>query len=705
MRNVVTLEKSALDGPLPFGDESVDVMRAAHVLHLSGNPDALMTDIWKALRPGGALVFSAPVEAKARLLCYADEEYAEGGPRFEVEELREADGVVLAVFSKHGAEPSRKSAVPDRLLALYRRHLAEGGFGEAGDVSVSHVASTAGGDLYRVKDGYGEWYFAIQGQQARWLAQKMPDVQAYDVAPELSELFSKDAVEALGMGDAAWDEALAGYLRKYSPDQPRLEVGPNAGQWIEYPSQENAAVLRSAADRLNRIGGAAGSYKTAQAALVAQLGEKQAKAVLQQFARVCGSNHADRVRREVDRRLHGESVEDLHKEGIEGLVGLLENAPVSRQTLYRGMGLDAKQYAEFQQRYQEGTEFDMGMSSFSSSQEIARAFATINSVHRVGGGQVIVQTEGKVKALRVEGVSPWTKEKEWLAIGRFKVTSVKSAGNVTTITIRQTAGIKAPPKESLKSYVRPLLRTGRSKVQDDEEMPSVSTKEMEFEPAKFWRLFAEMRVSPQELGMPAKATKHADVSDADVRVGKPYAGPGDDKLPEWVQKLPEEKRKQWVAVWNDVYAQALKDGMNQREAEGKAFRVASGVVKSEYRVFKAEEERRFTLGIVYSPDEEDAHGDMMTPDEVEAMAWRALAALAHGGMRVGLEHQVFEVKGEAPGMLVESYIYRGPDTVMNGVPVKTGTWIAGVIWHPLLWEQVKSGEIRGFSWAGLAHRE
>jgi len=38
------------------------------------------------------------------------------------------------------------------------------------------------------------------------------------------------------------------------------------------------------------------------------------------------------------------------------------------------------------------------------------------------------------------------------------------------------------------------------------------------------------------------------------------------ELPDYVRKLPEEKQKQWLEVFNSVYAETIEDGKTQEEA-------------------------------------------------------------------------------------------------------------------------------------------
>jgi hypothetical protein len=52
----------------------------------------------------------------------------------------------------------------------------------------------------------------------------------------------------------------------------------------------------------------------------------------------------------------------------------------------------------------------------------------------------------------------------------------------------------------------------------------------------------------------------------------PYSKPSE--APDYV---PEDKRAQWIAVWNSAHAKAKKDGKNDEEAESSAFAQANGV--------------------------------------------------------------------------------------------------------------------------------
>lgn len=61
----------------------------------------------------------------------------------------------------------------------------------------------------------------------------------------------------------------------------------------------------------------------------------------------------------------------------------------------------------------------------------------------------------------------------------------------------------------------------------------------------------------------------------------PYSGPNDAKLPNHIQKLSESKRKQFVSVFNEVYAECQEEGGD--DCEGEAMRIANGSVKRSER--------------------------------------------------------------------------------------------------------------------------
>ena len=137
-----------------------------------------------------------------------------------------------------------------------------------------------------------------------------------------------------------------------------------------------------------------------------------------------------------------------------------------------------------------------------------------------------------------------------------------------------------------------------------------------------------------------------------------------------------------------------------------AFAIWSGFTKRlDVPICKSEDgagKKRFVLGPVLIPDVVDAQKDVVNAEEIEATAHAFLEAYASGTATIGFMH-----KDMARDLrVVESYIARVPHAfTVNGeekvYPI--GTWFLGI--HVIdadTWAGVESGEIRGFSVAGVA---
>ncbi|WP_252503270.1 XkdF-like putative serine protease domain-containing protein [Sporosarcina sp. Marseille-Q4943] len=117
--------------------------------------------------------------------------------------------------------------------------------------------------------------------------------------------------------------------------------------------------------------------------------------------------------------------------------------------------------------------------------------------------------------------------------------------------------------------------------------------------------------------------------------------------------------------------------------------------QKEVKVFvnKEEAEQQLVYGIVYEPDVEDAHGDFMTAAEIEKAA--------HGFMKdarnIDTQHDFESGVGE----VVESYIAPA-DFMLGEQEVKKGAWVLVTKATDEIWEQIKKGEITGYSMAGTA---
>lgn len=108
-------------------------------------------------------------------------------------------------------------------------------------------------------------------------------------------------------------------------------------------------------------------------------------------------------------------------------------------------------------------------------------------------------------------------------------------------------------------------------------------------------------------------------------------------------------------------------------------------------------EKRLVYGIVLEPETTDSQGDIYSAEAIEQAAHGFMANYQN----IGHQHKALVNDGAE---VVESYI--APlDFTLGGQQVKNGTWILVVhIASDTLWEQVKSGELTGFSIGGYAER-
>ena len=113
-------------------------------------------------------------------------------------------------------------------------------------------------------------------------------------------------------------------------------------------------------------------------------------------------------------------------------------------------------------------------------------------------------------------------------------------------------------------------------------------------------------------------------------------------------------------------------------------------------ILKVDDEKQIVTGIVLEPDVEDAQGDIISAEEIEKAAHGFLAK----SRVVGKGHA--EV---AKAEVVESYV-APQDFVIGGEQVRKGTWLMSVKIHdPELWDEVKRGEITGFSIGAIGIRQ
>ena len=145
-----------------------------------------------------------------------------------------------------------------------------------------------------------------------------------------------------------------------------------------------------------------------------------------------------------------------------------------------------------------------------------------------------------------------------------------------------------------------------------------------------------------------------------------------------------------VSFLSLVKTPATGKGLTLKAAEGQRPAAFDLVVKND--------DMMRAYGVVYAPDQEDAHGDTADADTVlrastEFMRERRLK-------NIDTEHSFTSEMA----FVAESWLVRKGDALFPDEP--EGAWAVGIqIGDPDLWKQLKSGELTGISLAGIARME
>jgi len=109
-----------------------------------------------------------------------------------------------------------------------------------------------------------------------------------------------------------------------------------------------------------------------------------------------------------------------------------------------------------------------------------------------------------------------------------------------------------------------------------------------------------------------------------------------------------------------------------------------------------DEDRRIVYGVVLQPDVVDSQGDRVSAEEIEKAAHRFLVE----SRKSDVQHS------EQPANVdvIESFV-APHEMVVAGQPVLKGAWVMAThIGDDRIWEQVKKGELTGYSIGGTASR-
>lgn len=114
------------------------------------------------------------------------------------------------------------------------------------------------------------------------------------------------------------------------------------------------------------------------------------------------------------------------------------------------------------------------------------------------------------------------------------------------------------------------------------------------------------------------------------------------------------------------------------------------------KIVKSNHEKKLIYGIVLEPDTVDAHGDIISKEEIE----KSCHFYMLNSQTIGLQHE--EV---APARVVESYIAPVEFQLGKG-QVKKGSWVLAVkVLDDDKWKKVKQGKFTGFSIGAIGNRQ
>ena len=170
----------------------------------------------------------------------------------------------------------------------------------------------------------------------------------------------------------------------------------------------------------------------------------------------------------------------------------------------------------------------------------------------------------------------------------------------------------------------------------------------------------------------------------------------------------------WVENMDADIARYLVEGQGDfqevseevaRKIFPQAFEEEAVKALGKFNLQKAEGEKRYTLGAMYIPNLEDAHGEWTDGDELQRAVWDYVRT---DDRRIRLQHNRDVVAGEWVEVMAFPHSLTVPITTPEGNQEEhtypPNTVFLGVIWEPWAWQMVQDGKIRGYSIGGKAER-
>jgi regulator of replication initiation timing len=148
----------------------------------------------------------------------------------------------------------------------------------------------------------------------------------------------------------------------------------------------------------------------------------------------------------------------------------------------------------------------------------------------------------------------------------------------------------------------------------------------------------------------------------------------------------------------DIHIISLVDkGANKKNIIWKSLNPGDTSYVQTLLIQKTDEEKKIVYGIVYTPNEIDAHGDFATEAEIEKACYGFMKKSKTNS--IDTQHDLDTDKNCFVG---ESWIVKSNDSLF---PDETGAWAVGVkIENDEIWKSVISGEITGISMYGYAEK-
>ena len=153
-----------------------------------------------------------------------------------------------------------------------------------------------------------------------------------------------------------------------------------------------------------------------------------------------------------------------------------------------------------------------------------------------------------------------------------------------------------------------------------------------------------------------------------------------------------------MAKLKDLSVSFLSLVASPATGKGLTLKAADGQRPAAFDLVIKNDDMQRAFGIVYSPDQEDAHGDTADADTIR----RAASEFMREGRlkNIDTEHSFTSEMA----FVAETWLVRKGDALFPDEP--EGSWAVGIqINDPDLWKKLKSGELTGISLAGIARHE